>query len=78
MANFKFSLYTGNLSQKGCPIKLVIRKNNERKIIALNLYAHPSQWDEELQRYKNGRNKELHPDRNKNNEYLNRKHTRIV
>ena len=73
MASFKFSLYSGNASQKGCPIKLVVRKNNERKIIALNLYAYPHQWDEDLQRYKNGRNKELHPDRLKNNEYLNRK-----
>ncbi|MDH6357144.1 phage integrase SAM-like domain-containing protein [Parabacteroides sp. PF5-9] len=73
MASFKFSLYAGNSSQKGCPIKLVIRKNNERKVIALNLYAHPHQWDEDLQRYKTGRGKDLHPDRTQNNEYLNRK-----
>ncbi|MDU1905816.1 MAG: tyrosine-type recombinase/integrase [Dysgonomonas sp.] len=73
MASFKFSLYAGNSSQKGCPIKLVVRKNNERKIIALNLYAHSHQWDEDLQRYKTGRNKNLHSDRIKNNEYLNRK-----
>ena len=78
MASFKFSLYTGNASQKGCPIKLVVRKNNERKIIALNLYAYPNQWDEELQRYKTGRNKELHSDRNKNNEYLSRKEVQIL
>ena len=78
MASFKFSLYTGNASQKGCPIKLVVRKNNERKIIALNLYAYSNQWDEELQRYKTGRNKELHSDRNKNNEYLSRKEVQIL
>ena len=78
MASFKFSLYSGNVSQKGCPIKLVVRKNNERKVIALNLYAHSHQWDEELQRYKTGKNKELHPDRNKNNEYLSRKEVQIL
>ena len=73
MAALKFSLYEGNSSNRGCPIKLVVRKNNERKIISLDIYAHPHQWDEDLQRYKMGRSKDLHPDRTKNNEYLNRK-----
>lgn len=73
MANVKFSLYGGNLTKKGAPVKLVIRKHNERKLIALGLFAKPEQWDEDNQRYKTGKSKGLHPDRFKNNEYLNRK-----
>lgn len=70
---FKFSFYQGNTTKKGSPIKLVIRKKNDRKLIALGIYANPNQWDEEQQRFKTGKGKELHPDRIKNNEYLNRK-----
>lgn len=73
MSYFKFSLYQGNTTKKGSPIKLVIRKQNDRKLIALGIYANPNQWDEEQQRFKTGKGKELHPDRIKNNEYLNRK-----
>ena len=73
MANSKLCLYSGNTTKKGSSIKLVIRKNNDRKLISLGLYANLDQWDDELQRYIVGKGKHLHPDRYKNNEYLNRK-----
>lgn len=63
------------------PVMLVIRKDNRRKTINLGISATlsiskrneiESQWDEKAQRYETDkRKKNLHPDREKNNKWLN-------
>ncbi|HET6556030.1 MAG TPA: site-specific integrase [Prolixibacteraceae bacterium] len=64
------------------PIALVIRKEGQRKKIYLGLSANEylnekkeliSQWNDKFQRYETDRRKkDLHPDRDKNNDWLNK------
>ncbi len=58
------------------PVCLVVRKDDLRKIIFLGYSALPDQWDNDTQRYKmDKRRKDLHPDREENNTWLNKKAT---
>lgn len=69
------------LKDKTSPVTLVIRKEGQRKKIYLGISVASninkrneieSQWDEKAQRYETDkRKKELHPDRDKNNSWLN-------
>ena len=71
---FKLFCTSQWLTKNGYSIKLVVRKDHKRKIIALNLYALPHQWDPINEVFvTDKRIKNLHPDRIVNNEYLTRK-----
>ncbi|HAQ17765.1 MAG TPA: recombinase [Prolixibacteraceae bacterium] len=81
--SFKINLSESHKKTDGSfPIMLVVRKDNKRKTINLGISAMmsinkkneiESQWDEKAQRYEtDNRKKNLHPDRKKNNEWLNK------
>lgn len=56
------------------PVMLVVRKEDKRKTIRFDLSSLPDQWDKDTQRYKmDKRRKVLHPDREINNDWLNKK-----
>lgn len=56
------------------PVVLLIRKDGKTKKLAIRLTALLDQWDNDTQRYKmDKRRKDLHPDREKNNDWLNKK-----
>ncbi|HZL11677.1 MAG TPA: site-specific integrase [Prolixibacteraceae bacterium] len=80
--SFRIDRSEGKILKDGShPIVLVIRKEGQRKKLYLGISASYyinankeicSQWNEEFQRYStDGRKKDLHPDREKNNNWLN-------
>lgn len=75
--NYYFKLdASGTRIQKdgSYPVVLLIRKDGKTKKLAIRLTALPDQWDNDTQRYKmDKRRKDLHPDREKNNEWLDKK-----
>jgi integrase len=58
------------------PVCLIVRKLNARKIIFTGLSAMPEQWNSKFELFEVGaRRKDLHPDREKYNSWLNEKKT---
>lgn len=52
---------------------MVVRKDKQRKMLSINLFAEEHQWDANAERYcVDGRVKGLHPERLLNNAYLNK------
>lgn len=72
--HFSIKLISGkkNIRKDGSlPVGLVVRKLGKRKIIFLGISAFPEQWNDQFELFEtDGRKTKLHPDREKNNEWL--------
>lgn len=76
--SFKLNGFRDHIKKDGSyPIVLIVRKNGLRKMLVLGLSAFPEQWNEGLQRFEmDKRKKNLHPDRDKNNRWLDEQSTK--
>ncbi len=78
-ASFKMWIADKYHYKEGYAIWLVVRKNNERKVMALGIYAEPHQWNDKLEMFvTDKRVPRLHPDRIYLNEWLTQKKSEIL
>ena len=76
--SFKLNGFRDHIKKDGSyPVVLIVRKDGLRKMLVLGISAIPEQWHEGLQRYDvDKRKKNLHPDRDKNNTWLDEQSTK--